>query len=230
MTPERVQKIKEIIKVKGPFGKYDLGGVRAGILRIRKYQDQTPEMMILLDEVDNIIRNKVVPYIKTSFVDKGPSNCGTFQKKLIDTTKKGPNGNVESLLVSIKNGVDTPIMYHVTFRYHKSGKAGHFFTLLLRPNRRPYIVQEEINSYNLYQYILYNILRGIKNPLSKEPAKICIFLKEAKENKSVPLDIFTYLFGYVWDQSDNKVPIEYINVEGTTVPNNIYDFGSMSIS
>jgi hypothetical protein len=229
MKDRRFQKLKDLIKTEGVYGKYDLGSVRAKIREIRAVNDKTSGMMSLLKEIDNIVLTKVVPYMQRSFSDTGTSNCGNFQRKLIANTDKRPTGTIESLLSSINNGVDSPILYHITFRYDTTRLAGHFFTLLLRPKRRPYIVQEEKNSYNLSQYVLYNLLRGIKNPLSKDPEKIRIFFEQAEEYKSVPLSIFTYLFGYVWDEKDNRVPIETIKIQATSVPNDIYNFRSMSI-
>lgn len=229
MKDKRFKKIKKIIKEGGEDGKYELGGVRARIHELRSETEKTDEMKSLLDEIDHIKQTKVVPYMDRSFSDVlGLSDCGNFQRHFIATTKKAPNGSIASLLSSLKTGVTTPILYHLTLRYYTNETAGHFFSLLLRPKRRPYIIQQDVNNFNLFQYVFYNIIRGIKNPMSKNSAKIEQFLNEVFEYKSVPVSLFAYLFGYVWDKKDGRVPVAYVKVMATTVPNDTLNFVSMS--
>lgn len=228
-----MQKLIKTILDGGQYGKYDLTGIRLNIQKLENIPiNRLSKQAIKFLAYVRKIRERVTPYMQHTFSNRsGASNCGRFQSfllKTLSTETLSPDNSrsVASFIKHVTQGVEAPKIYHFTFGISKTSAAGHFFSIILRPNRRPYIIQEELNTYNLFQYVMYNLMRGIKNPLSKDPKRVIDFFEEAQKNEQVPVNLFAYMFGYVWHEKDRYVPIYNLRVTGVTTTNNRVDFDS----
>lgn len=238
LTNKEKKKIDKLIaKIEiGSYGIYDLTYMRTALKRLHeivspyellenKHSKKIADLFLQI----YIINLKIETYLHRSFrPQKTVSDCGLFQKELINKVVSSATTSINDLIQLLEHGVCKPTAVHLTFRYTKNTNAGHFFTLLLRPNRQPYILQEDKNGYTFRQYITYNILRGIKNPLSKDPKKLITFLRDANELKRVKRSHFVYLFGFLWIE-DEEIPISNIKVVVETIPDSRYSLESLSM-
>ena len=225
MKEQRVLKIINLILKGGTYGRYDLTGVRFGIKRLEENKHVSNRASAFLEYVGKL-REKVIPYIDRSLLNTNvSSDCGLFQSYLKNKLQKKKQSSIDQFLNQVKHGVHDTVMYHFTFNTSNAG--GHFFSILLRPGRKPYIIQQEINTYNIFEYVLYNLLRGIKNPLSKDRQKICDFFEQARNQKKVNVNLYAYMFGYVWGANDEtNITIHRLHITETTEMDHTCNFNS----
>lgn len=108
-------------------------------------------------------------------------------------------------------------MYHLKMKYTIGEIVGHAFTLLLRPMHDPYILHSNDSSFNLVEYVMFNMLRGFNDPLSRSPEFLLSFLNSCIEQKSVDKSPFLKMFGFLWVVEEEKVPINILFVRSKTV-------------
>ena len=203
--------------------RYDLFYVRIALKRLRTSNNAAS--ISLIAKIDNL-QKEVDSYLHRSFrLPKATSDCKDFCDVLMGSKHASP-ATIDELISAIGTSVTCAKLYHVTFTYASAG-AGHHFALLLRPNRRPYILQEEKNTYTLREYVLFNLIRGNTNPLSKEPEKVIAFLKSAQQYHQVNRNLFLYMFGYLWNDDVTSIPIGSIFVRNTISPNSRCDLNSL---